>query len=400
MRGAGWRRVAAVAALLIGAAAQAEPIPTLPPYTGAYQPQGVDERGLWMLVDENERSFRDSTVVINDAPLKAYIQQILCRMVGAARCQTVRLYIVRDTSFNASMAPNGMMIVHTGLLLRARDEGELAAVLGHEFAHFELRHTLLGFQQGRKAGDIAAWAGVAGAAAWTYGGRNAYDTVRMARSVQNAAIGSTYAHTRNQERQADLLSMAYLRASAYDPHCFPDVWDRLLDEADATAHGRRQRSTRYDRAGFSDNHPTELERTTTLRRLAMAMNKPGEDGKARYDMALAGWRAQWIDDEIKRNDFEGTDYILRQIAGPDWTPDLLFARAELFRTRGHPRDLAAAVGFYRDVVARDPTHAEAYRGLGLAQLRSHDAAGAEALRTYLTMKPAAEDAAMISMLIQ
>jgi predicted Zn-dependent protease len=400
MRSGGWRQVAAAAALLIGAAAQAEPIPSLPPYTGAYQPQGVDERGLWMLVDENERSFRDSTVVINDAPLKAYIQQIMCRMVGAARCQTVRLYIVRDTSFNASMAPNGMMIVHTGLLLRARDEGELAAVLGHEFAHFELRHTLLGFQQGRKAGDIAAWAGVAGAAAWTYGGRNAYDTVRIARSVQNAAIGSTYAHTRDQERQADLLSMAYLRASAYDPHCFPDVWDRLLDEADATAHGRRQRSTRYDRAGFSDNHPTELERTTTLRRLAMAMNKPGEDGKARYDMALAGWRAQWIDDEIKRNDFEGTDYILRQIAGPDWTPDLLFARAELFRTRGHPRDLAAAVGFYRDVVARDPTRAEAYRGLGLAQLRSHDAAGAEALRTYLTMKPAAEDAAMISMLIQ
>jgi predicted Zn-dependent protease len=400
MRGGGWRQVAAAATLLVGAAAQAEPIPTLPPYSGAYQPQGVDERGLWMLVDENERSFRDSTVVINDAPLKAYIQQIMCRMVGAARCQTVRLYIVRDTSFNASMAPNGMMIVHTGLLLRARDEGELAAVLGHEFAHFELRHTLLGFKQGRKAGDIAAWAGVAGAAAWAYGGRGAYDTVRVARSVQNAAIGSTYAHTRDQERQADLLSMAYLRASAYDPHCFPDVWDRLLDEADATAHGRRQRSTRYDRAGFSDNHPTELERTTTLRRLAMAMNKPGEDGKARYDMALAGWRAQWIDDEIKRNDFEGTDYILRQIAGPDWTPDLLFARAELFRTRGHPRDLAAAVGFYRDVVARDPTHAEAYRGLGLAQLRSHDAAGAEALRTYLTMKPAAEDAAMISMLIQ
>jgi len=400
MRGGGWRQVAAVVALLTSQAAQAEPIPTLPPYSGAYQPQGVDERGLWMLVDENERSFRDSTVVINDAPLKAYIQQIMCRMVGAARCQTVRLYIVRDTSFNASMAPNGMMIVHTGLLLRARDEGELAAVLGHEFAHFELRHTLLGFQQGRKAGDIAAWAGVAGAAAWTYGGRNAYDTVRMARSVQNAAIGSTYAHTRNQERQADLLSMAYLRASAYDPHCFPDVWDRLLDKADATAHGRRQRSKRYDRAGFSDNHPTELERTTTLRRLAMAMNKPGEDGKARYDMALAGWRAQWIDDEIKRNDFEGTDYILRQIAGPDWTPDLLFARAELYRTRGHPHDLAAAVGFYRDVVARDPTHAEAYRGLGLAQLRSHDAAGAEALRTYLTMKPAAEDAAMISMLIQ
>jgi len=392
--------VAVAVAMLTGAAAQAEPIPNLPPYGGAYQPQGVDERGLWMEFDEIERSFRDSTVVINDASLKAYIQQVMCRMVGTARCETVRLYIVRNTSFNASMGPNGMMIVHTGLLLRARDEAKLAAVLGHEFAHFELRHSLLRFKHSRTAGDIAAWAGVAGAGAWALGGRGAYNSVRMAQSVQNAAIGSTYAHTRDQERQADLLSMAYLRASAYDPHCFPDIWDRLMDEADATAQGRRQRSTRYDRVSFFADHPTDLERATTLRGLAVAMNKPGEDGKARYDTALAGWRAQLFADQIKRNDFEGTDYLLGQLAGAQWSTDLLFARGELYRTRGHPRDLAAAVGFYRDVVARDPTHAEAYRGLGLAQLRSHDAAGAEALRTYLTMKPAADDAAMISMLIQ
>lgn len=392
--------VAAAVALLNCPTAQAEPIRSLPPYSAAYQPQGVDERGLWMEFDELERSFRDSTAVINDAPLKAYIQQVVCRTVGAARCQTVRLYIVRDTSFNASMGPNGMMIVHTGLLLRARDEAELAAVLGHEFAHFELRHSLRGFRHDRRAGDIAAWATVAGAAAWAYGGRSAYHTVRVVRSIEHAATGSTFAYSRDQERQADLLSMGYLQASAYDPHCFPDIWDRLLDEQDATAHGRRQRSTRYDRAGFSANHPSTIERTTTLRRIATAMNKPGEDGKAQYDAAMSPWRAQWLSDQIKRNDFTGTDYILRQMAGAQWSPDLLFARGELYRARGHPRDLAAAAGFYRDVVARDPTHAEAYRGLGLAQLRSHDAAGAEALRTYLTMKPAAKDAAMISALLQ
>ncbi|WP_010217515.1 M48 family metallopeptidase [Sphingomonas sp. PAMC 26621] len=401
MRGGGWgRAAAAVLALIVGAAAQAEPIPSLPPYTGAYQPQGVDERGLWMEFDELERSFRDSTVVINDAPLKAYIQQVVCRMVGAARCQTVRLYIVRDTSFNASMAPNGMMIVHTGLLLRARDEAELAAVLGHEFSHFELRHSLLGFRHNRIAGDIVAWAGVAAAGAVAYGGSSAYDTVRTAQSVQNAAIGSTFAHSRDQERQADLLSMAYLKASPYDPRSFPDIWDRLMDEADATAHGRRQRSTRYDRVGFFADHPSDLERARTLRALAVAIDRPGEDGKARYDTAVARWRAQWLADQIKRNDFEGTDYLLGQLAGSEWSPDLLFARGELYRTRGNPRDLVAAVGFYREVVTHDPTNAEAYRGLGLAQLRSHDAAGAAALKTYLTMKPAADDAAMISMLIQ
>ncbi|RZM09640.1 MAG: tetratricopeptide repeat protein, partial [Sphingomonas sp.] len=89
-----------------------------------------------------------------------------------------------------------------------------------------------------------------------------------------------------------------------------------------------------------------------------------------------------------------------QLAGTEWSPELLFARGELYRARGNPRDLVEAVGFYRAAVTRDPTHAEAYRGLGLAQLRSDDSTGAAALRTYLTMKPAADDAAMILTLIQ
>lgn len=400
MGGDGRRFILAVLALAVGGAAHAESIPSLPPYTGAYQPQGVDERGLWMELDEFERSFRDSPSVINDAALKAYVGTVVCRTVGAARCATVRVYIVRRSGFNASMSPNGLMMVNTGLLLRVRDEAELAAVLGHEFAHFELRHSLLEFRQRRTAEDIAAWAGVAAAGAVAYGGAGGYASARIARSVDRAATESIYAHTRDQERQADLLSMAYIKASPYDPHCFADIWDRMLDEWDATARGRHQRSTRYDRASLLATHPSPLDRTRTLRRLAAAMTKPGEDGKARYDAALAEWRAMLLSDQIMLNDFEGTEYLLRQLAGAEWPPALLFARGELYRARGHPRDLAVASGFYRDVVARDPANAEAFRGLGLAQLRSHDTAGATSLRRYLAMKPKADDAAMIAALVQ
>ena len=43
----------------------------------------------------------------------------------------VRVYLERTPLFNASMAPNGMMTVWTGLMLRVENEAQLAAVLGH-----------------------------------------------------------------------------------------------------------------------------------------------------------------------------------------------------------------------------------------------------------------------------
>lgn len=188
-----------VAMCLLGAVAtgaHAEPIPTLPPYTAAYQPQSVDERGLWMEFDEAERALRDSKAVINDPALTTYLRGVVCRTVGAQRCDTARIYVVRDASFNASMAPNGMLIIHSGLLLRVRNEAELAAVLGHEFAHFELRHSLAQFKRARTAGDIAAWVGVAAAGAASYGGASSYSVIRTARSVQTAVIGGVYANGR------------------------------------------------------------------------------------------------------------------------------------------------------------------------------------------------------------
>uniref|UniRef100_UPI0025E4BEE8 tetratricopeptide repeat protein n=1 Tax=Sphingomonas sp. TaxID=28214 RepID=UPI0025E4BEE8 len=88
------------------------------------------------------------------------------------------------------------------------------------------------------------------------------------------------------------------------------------------------------------------------------------------------------------------------LAGAQWTAPLLFARGELYRTRGNPRDLVSAIEFYREAIAQDPTNADAYRGMGLAQLRSSDPLAGDTLRQYLAMKPNADDKAMISTLLQ
>ena len=130
------RFAALLAATLLGSTTSLPAKPaaaTLPPFESNYQPNDIDEKGLWMLADEDERGLRDSKLVIHDVALNTYLHGVLCRTVGTDRCGSVRIYVERVPAFNASMAPNGTLRIWTGLLLRIRSEAELAAVLGHEF---------------------------------------------------------------------------------------------------------------------------------------------------------------------------------------------------------------------------------------------------------------------------
>src|SRR5688500_173108 len=131
----------------------AKPLPSV----AGYRPQGKLEEGLWFEMDEQERLLKQSKFLVTDPALNDYVRGVLCRTVGDERCKATRLYLVRTPYFNASMAPNGTTIVYTGLLLRMRDEAQLAAVLGHEFTHFEQRHTLRLFKDIRAKTDALSW---------------------------------------------------------------------------------------------------------------------------------------------------------------------------------------------------------------------------------------------------
>ncbi|SNS83400.1 Putative Zn-dependent protease, contains TPR repeats [Sphingomonas laterariae] len=380
--------IAAVAALLPAAIAGAEvraPAP-LPPYAQAYEPTTVDERGLWMEVDEVERKLRDSRFVIKDQKLVDYVQGVLCRTVGDDRCRAVRIYVVRDTAFNASMAPNGMMVVHSGLLLRVKDEAELGSVLGHEFGHFELRHSLNGFKQRRTASDVMTWLAIL---APNTGG-----------ALATGIAGSAFAFSRGQEQDADMLGLSYLAASPYPSASAANVWERLMAEQDATAAGRKRKAQHRYSAGFFASHPTELTRATYLREAAARAPDPGDAAQAAYRATMAAFLPDFLDDQIKLNDFGGTEYLLNQLAGDQWTPQLLYARGELYRQRGNPRDLVSAAQFYQEAIAKGYAGAEAQRGLGLSLMRSQQVEqGRAALQEYLKLKPDAADASLISTLV-
>ena len=374
--------------------AKTAPAPAPPAFAGLYQPQGVDEAGLWRQDDESERALVNAPLVVRDQALTSYVHGVLCKAVGADRCKSVRTYVLRVPEFNASMSPNGTMRVYTGLLLRTRSEAELAAILGHEFGHFERRHSLNGFKAHRAGTDMLSWAAVLTSMAGT---REAYQGFA---DLRNAVFGGLAKYNRDQEREADLLGIGYLNVSALRPHSASRVHRNLILEREASAAARGLRKPDFDRVLFFASHPPTGERADYLYALAAPDGEGRDDGADRYQAALKTWLPQFLDDQVAVNDFGASDFIIGRLAETGWTADLWRARGDLFRVRGNPRDLMNATDFYAKAVALDPALAEAHRGLGLSLVKTGRVAeGRTALKRYLELKPQAPDAAMIGMTI-
>ncbi len=380
-------------ALLALALIAASPAPALlrGPLAGPhYAPMEADEQGLWMQADEYERELSTSNFVIRDPALNTYVRQIFCRTVGAEPCRHVRIYIVRTPDFNANMAPNGVMQVWSGLLLRTRDEAQLAAVLAHEYTHFEKLHSLQSFRDIKKKTGAMAWLGF----------------VPFGFVAPLGVATSIFGFSREMESEADAGSIGLLANGGYDPMAASRVWEQLRAEQDATALARNRKSRKDKNGGIFATHPNSAERMKALKARAESqpVTAPGTLNRAEFRAGLAPFRSMFVDDQIKLNDFGGTEFLIQSLATEGWTSELLYMRGELYRTRATGDDLKAAAGFYKDALALPDAPVEAWRGLGLALLRGGDqaagkAAGKAALRAYLARRTDAPDRAMIAMLV-
>lgn len=368
----------------------AKPVPTGSPSAIGYQPVGKDEQGLWSQMDEVERLAKGSRQRVTDPAVTNYVRSVLCRVVASERCSAIRLYLVRDADFNATMAPNGMMIVNTGLLLRMRDESELAAVLGHEFAHFENRHSLYNHKSLRNSAGWASWLTVLASGS---GGGAGFGFFSLFFSAH-------FNFSREQERNADIEGVKLMHGSGYRQSAAADIWAQLVKERDARALDLGIKSSKLAYRGRFASHPADTERVAYLR---AAIDTPGPSAditsRDAYLRAMAPIWQMMIDDQIKLNDFGGTEFLLKEIANLQWSPALLVARGDLYRLRGNAGDYDRAISYYREAIASPEAPDSAYRGLGLALAKAGQLSDAQAaLSEFLKRRPDAPDKSMLSMI--
>lgn len=344
-----------------------------------------DEKGLWSLMERAERDLKTSRFVVRDAELNAYLLDIACRL-AKDYCPDVRVYLVRTAQFNASMAPNGMMEVWTGLLLRCTDEAQLAAVMGHELGHYVRQHTLARWRDARSKADLSAFLGLGLAVAG----------VGAAGLASNALLlASMFAFSRDQEREADEIGFDLMTRAGYAPAAAADVWAQLIAEFKASSAER-------SRQLFFATHPEPEERTATLRKAAEARGAvTGENGRERYLAKLAGLRGRMIGDELALRQYGRSEVVFDRLLAQSADDGMLwYGKGEVYRLRAGPGDAERALDAYGKALQTASAPPETYRSLMLVELKAgaRDRAQA-ALEEYLARKPGAGDADSLRMLL-
>jgi predicted Zn-dependent protease len=345
------------------------------------------EGSMWMRADNAESIIRTGGGVIRDDALNAYVRGLVCKLAGP-HCSSIRTYVVRVPDFNASMMPNGVMQVWTGLLLRARNEAQLATVLGHEIGHYLQRHSVKRAEDLHTKTNALIFLQMASVAA---GVPAAGDLMGL------ATAGAIAAFSREHETEADDVGLRLLVEHGYDPREAAKVWAQLLAETKADKNFGRG-------SVFFASHPPPEDRSARLSRMA-ADAVPGmagiDAGRDRFLAVVGPHRASFLQDEINLRRFERAEVLFQQLAedGANLGEVRLF-QGEVHRLRNDKTDNEKALGFYRQALA-EPSHpAVVHRSLGQVLHRMGRTAEAkEAFRRYLALAPDASDRDLIQMMI-
>jgi len=335
-----------------------------------------------MELEDYELSIQQSALLITDEPINAYVRNAACRVAGEY-CADLRVYVMRNPGFNAMMTANGVMQIWTGLLVRVSSEDELAAVIGHELAHYTQLHTL---ERLRRIQSNLATSSV-------------IDLLIGLPLSQMAAVANIMSFNREQEEESDLLGVRFMHDSGYDPHAAVRVWEMLVEEeANAVA---KSEATNI----FTQTHPLSEQR---IQAISDFVDKNYPDAattaqdSSRHVAMLNRYYLLLMEDQIDTNRYGRTETMLKHHRELGVNPGLIdFFYGEMYRQRKAEGDLDRARHAYERAVQSDDTIAEAHRNLGYIQLKLDQPDLARArFRKYLELEPDADDRAMIEFYLE
>ena len=182
------------------------------------------------LGDKIMQEIRRDPDYLDDAPILEYLNNFGASLV-AARTESrgeaafdYDFFAVRDPVLNAFALPGGFIAVHSGLVLAAQTESELASVVAHEIGHVAQRHIarMLGKQ---RQDALLPLAGVLLAILASKAGPNGPAAVLM--GTEGLAIQRQLNFSRDAEREADRVGLQILQQTSFDTSGMVAFFGRL-----------------------------------------------------------------------------------------------------------------------------------------------------------------------------
>jgi len=181
--------------------------------------------------------------------LNDYIDRLGRRLtIASGTRQLFRFQVLYSPEVNAQSIPAGFIFLNSGAITAAQDEAELAAILGHEIAHFNVippkcqTKESLAYRLSRAMGLASGGA--------------------LASRKCNSGLLLVQAQLRREEEEADRLAVIYLANAGYDPRAAARMFGHL-EELEAQA------GTNSD--GRLSSYPPARERRLRAERIAASL---------------------------------------------------------------------------------------------------------------------------------
>lgn len=175
------------------------------------------------------RQVRAQAPLVEDPVLREYLDDIGNRLVRNASNARFpfNFFWVRDNNLNAFAFLGGHVGIHTGLVLEADSESELASVVAHEIAHVTQRHIARNMERMEATSSLSLAQVVGGV---LLGIANP----QLGMAVLTGSIAGMQQrqinYTRQFEIEADRFGMTTLGRAGFDPHGAPAFFSRLASE--------------------------------------------------------------------------------------------------------------------------------------------------------------------------
>jgi len=326
--------------------------------------------------DEASHIIDELGILYADPVLDAYLQGIVNKLYPDMEGKLV-IRTFKATAFNAFAMSNGRLYIHTGTLLRLKNEAELASVLGHEGAHVTGDHIYRTVSTAKISMPILTVLGAAlGAGALG----------------QLAGVSSIMGMSRAHEREADVQGFKRMTTAGYDATAATETFRRLLRELDAL---------NIKQPMFFASHPAVSDRIANY----LAMSKQAPAGGAmfadEYLVQTASARVAALDGILHEGNGKLLVHLLeREDLLASLPPFCRFHLAEGFRLRNAEGDRDKALAAYRETLTNAPDYAPTYAALGKRLMHDGDKAGAlPLLRKYLELEPQSMDKGFIELYI-
>lgn len=178
------------------------------------------------------KTLRANVPFVDDLLVNEYLDALGQKLVSRSDQpdQQFKFFILRIPSINAFAGPDAYIGIHTGLILKADNESQLAGVLAHEISHVTQRHLARAMTESSispaamfatiLAGILLSTQNPQAGAAVLYGG-------------SAAAMQSQINFTRHNEHEADRIGIQLLREAQINPEGMSEFFGTLLKEANS-----------------------------------------------------------------------------------------------------------------------------------------------------------------------